>query len=180
MEKEMLGPLLGPLIGILGVVAGAFLNEWIRRGKRVEEFAMKLFEKRLTAYEGLYRKMNEGYELVEPVLEGELSKEERHTRISEAVLDVCRYVDENQLYINQEVAVHCCTAFMGAEDVGDVDDEVEREAAKSKVRLSYKQAKEMIRKETGLEDVDRLLAKVLKIRHESDVIEYMRKRMRGE
>ncbi len=163
------------LIGLGGVFLGILLNEYFRRSRRIEEYSLKLFDKRLSVYEGLFKVLGQAYETVQPVLNGTLDQEERHTIVSQAVLLIAGYTDENQLYLKDEVTLQCCTAFMSAEDIGDLKDEVKKEAEISRILKNYRDAKKMIRKECGLTDMDKLLTSMMKIKHDSPVIRYFKK-----
>ena len=123
------------LIGLFGVVAGVALNEVIRRSRRVETFTPKIFEKRLAKYEELMALLQAGYEVASDVMENpEHSVEDRHDLISGAVLSMARFTDQEELYIDAELAAHCVAVFMGAEDVMSIEDGVERETAKQHIR----------------------------------------------
>ena len=44
MKMSELAPLIGPLLGMLGVVVGGLLNEFLRKGRRVEEYSTGIRE----------------------------------------------------------------------------------------------------------------------------------------
>ena len=66
------------LIGVLGVLVGIFVNELLRRNRRIEDYSTKIFEKRLQVYEELYSKLHECYEASGDALEGDYSAKDRH------------------------------------------------------------------------------------------------------
>ena len=167
--------IFAPFIGIIGVLIGILLNEYYRKSRRIEDYAIKLFDKRLEAYEGLYKVIEEAYNIIQPLLEKMLDKEKRHAIVSEAIFKIANYTDENQLYLKDEVTVHCCTMFMSSEDVAALNSEVEKKATVNAILEDYKNAKQMIRKECGLTDVDNLLASMMNIKHDSPVIRYFRR-----
>jgi hypothetical protein len=60
---------LTPTIGVISLIAGVFLNELLRRRNRRELYAVKIFEKRLAAYEGLADLVNDASEVAAAVIE---------------------------------------------------------------------------------------------------------------
>ena len=97
---------------------GVALNEWIRRSSRIESYSATIFEKRLGIYEELWKKILAGREVAEEVIDNTaITAEQRHELISAVVLSIAGFCDENNLYLNEEVTVQCCTLFMGVEDI---------------------------------------------------------------
>jgi hypothetical protein len=106
--------ILTPIVGILGVVLGVLLNEVMRRKNRREVYAPKIFEKRLSAYEGLAEHIQSGSEIADEVIENlSLTKEQRHDLISVPISEIAKYVDSHRLYIDGELSAHCTALFMG-------------------------------------------------------------------
>lgn len=136
--------------------------------------AIKLFEKRMLVYEGLFRQITKGYEIISPIFESNLSKDKSDDLVSEAIFCIATYCDEHAQYLGEEIIVHSCTIFIGAEDVVEIVNQEERGLQILNIRSQYKQSLDMIKKEIGLKDIDRLWKKALKVRHKNDVINQFR------
>lgn len=46
------------IIGLTGMLLGILLNELLRRRNRIEGYAVRVFDKRLEIYEGLYERVS--------------------------------------------------------------------------------------------------------------------------
>jgi hypothetical protein len=103
-----------------------------------------------------------------------LSAEERNRIASSLVLGIAAFCDENTLYLNEEVTVHCCTVYIGIEDMAMFSSEAQRESAMADLRENYRKAREIIRAETGLKRLDSLFSKVTKAKYSSAGIRYYR------
>ena len=69
---------------------------------------------------------------------------------------------------------------MGMEDVYDLEDEAEKKIALERFYKNLRNAKEMIRKESGVEDINKPFSKITKAKHSSPIIKYYReKKKRG-
>src|SRR5205823_2119090 len=93
--------------------------------------------------------------------------------ISEVVLDIAKYCNQHAFYLNEELVVHCCCAYMGAEDVVRLKPS-QREDAICNVRELVKSAKHMIRQEAGLERIDKFFGTVTKAKLSGPIIERFR------
>ena len=163
------------LIGLFGVVAGVVLNEVLRRSRRVETFTPKIFEKRLAKYEELMALLQAGYEVASDVMENpEHSVEERHDLISGAALSIARFTDQEDLYIDDELAAHCVAAFLDAEDVMSIEDPAERETARRHIGDMYVEAKRMIREDSGVHQIDKLFKTIHKPKLSGPIIDRIR------
>jgi hypothetical protein len=160
-------------IGLLGILFGVAINEFVRRWIRIESYAGPVFEKRLTIYEGLHARIREGSNVAREILENQdLDKTQRHELISVAILDIASYCDENELYINEDLALHCTALFMGVEEIPDLPEGPQREEKIEEHREELLAAMRMIRKEAGIADLDKLFRSITKPKHSSAVIEY--------
>ncbi|MGL6495475.1 hypothetical protein ACSZNT_11130 [Aeromonas veronii] len=160
------------LIGLVGVLVGALLSQVFHRQNRVETYSHKVFERRLEVYESLMTLLQSGYEIANEVMENELlSTEERHALISQAIMPIASFVDKHGLYIDNYVAAHMTSTFMGAEDVLAETDETERKKLKSIIRLSYKTAKEIVLTESGAEEINKHFRCISRSKPTSPVIE---------
>ena len=169
------------LIGLVGVLIGALLSQVFHRQNRVETYSHKVFERRLEVYESLMALLQSGYDIASEVMENDLlSNEERRALISEAIMPIAAFVDEHALYIDKYVAAHMTSAFMGAEDVLAATDEKEREALVSAIRSSYKTAKEIVRTESGAEEINKHFRSISRSKPTSPVIERIKHLEKGD
>jgi xanthosine utilization system XapX-like protein len=163
------------LIGILGVTVGAGLNELLRRKARLEAYTVHVFDKRLEKYEELMGLVQGAYEVATDVMENpQYSSEQRHDLISGAILRIAQFTDDNELYIDPELAPHCVAAFMGAEDIHDVEHPQKRKERQREVLQNYTSAKRMIREDSGLAQIDKLFKTMTRPRISSPIIERIR------
>jgi hypothetical protein len=159
----------------VSLLLGVALNEWIRRSNRIEAYAAAVFQKRFSVYEQLWEKVRGAKDVADAVLEdASLTPEQRHEVVSGVMLDIAKFCDDNGLYLNEEVTVHCCTVFMGVEDIVPELSKKKREQLLSGFNTKFNQAKEIIRAETGLKRMDRLFRALTKAKYSSSVIEYFR------
>jgi hypothetical protein len=167
------------LIGLLGVMLGIFLNEQIRRRNRIENYSTSVFEKRLDLdlYEELFRRVSKYMETANIAIKNDtLTKEQRHECISNAIYEVTTFCDEHEMYISEELSVHCVATIMGVEDIYYIEDEKEKEDAVKNFYDDLLAAKRMIRKEAGISDLDKLFRSITKPKYSSPIIKYYRKR----
>lgn len=164
------------LIGLLGVLLGIILNEQLRRRNRIENYSTVVFERRLDLYEELFRRVQNYSEVATEVIENDdLSKEQRKGLVSAALHEVVGFCDENELYINEELSLHCMTILMGVEDIYYIEDKDEKKLKIKSFQENLLEAKRMIRKETGIADLDKLYRSITKAKHSSPIIEYYHK-----
>ncbi len=163
------------LIGILGVLLGASLNELLRRKSRIEVYTVRVFDKRLEKYEELIALMKDASEVATDVMENpEYTPEQRHELILAAIWPIAQFTEDNELYIDPELAPHCVATFMGAEDIQSIKDPQEREERSQEIRDMYVNAKRMIREDSGITEIDKLFKKMTKPRLSSPIIERIR------
>ena len=163
------------LIGIGGVLFGVLANELLRRNSRIETYTARIFDVRLAKYEELMGHLHAAYEIASDVMENpDYSAEEQHELISAAILQIAQFTDKNELYIDSDLAVHCVAIFTGAEDVRDIENADEQNDAKERIRDLYKLARQMIREDSGVAEIDKLLKKIAKPTFSGPVIEYIR------
>lgn len=166
----------GALLGLIGVLIGALVAEYFRRKSRVESYAQVVFERRLNVYEGLYSLVREASEVASGVMaeECELNHDERHALISTQILSLAEYADKHGLFIDEEVSMHVVAMFMGAEDVLDIDDTVERASARSSFLESLKLANDMIFQDSGLKEIHKHYKSVSHSEPDSAIIQYLK------
>ncbi|MGP0591480.1 hypothetical protein ACTRXD_02940 [Nitrospira sp. T9] len=165
----------GALIGLVGLLVGALLSEYFRRKNRIESYAQKVFERRLGIYEKLHEMLNTAYRIATEVMENDkLSGEERKELISSAILKLAEFTDEHALFIDEYISVHVVATFMGAEDVLDIDNGLERAAAKSGVLERFKEAKSLIYEDSGLREIDKHYKSISRSAPDSAIIRYLK------
>jgi hypothetical protein len=165
------------LVGLLGVIVGVLINEILRRKSRIESYASRVFDKRLEIYEGLYERVAACSEIANNVTRNkDYSFEERLIAVSDGVHSIVEWCDIYNMYLNDEIVVHCCPLLMGMENVYDLEDETEKKIALERFYKNLRNAKEMIRKESGVEDINKLFSKITKAKHSSPIIKYYREK----
>ena len=176
----MIAALIGVGGALAGVILGSGIAEIFRRSSRIESYASQVFNKRMQVYEELFSRVADGQSVAEEVMEADKStKDERHAKISAVILGLAEYCDKNAFYLNEELTVHCLTAFMGAEDVIDTKTAKKRAEVVRRVRDSAASAKKMIKADAGIERIDSFFRKVTRAKLSSPVIEYYRSLSQG-
>jgi hypothetical protein len=118
--------LIGLISGLVSGIVVIFLNELLRRRNRVENYSTSVFEKRLNLYETLFEYVSNYSQVAEEVIRNDqLTKEQKLELVSEALHTVAGFCDKHQLYLDDELALHCCTVMMGLEDTKNCDDKEE-------------------------------------------------------
>lgn len=167
------------LIGLLGVLIGILLNEMLRRRNRIESYATRVFDKRLEIYEGLYTRVCVSGEIANDVIKNpKYSQKERHEIVSATIHDIAGWCDSHEMYINEELAVHCTPLLMGVEEIYDIEDGNEKKDQIEQFRNNLQNAKKMIRKESGIQDIEKMFSSITKPKHTSPIIDYYRKKRR--
>ncbi|MCY4408280.1 MAG: hypothetical protein OXC15_18070 [Rhodospirillaceae bacterium] len=168
-----MGEIWPAIFGVIGVLSGVIANELLHRRRRIESYSARVFDVRLGKYSELVALLNSGYEIATEVMENtEHSKEERHSLISEVVLGIARFLDRNELFIDEEVRLQGIAAFMGAEDVLDIEDANKQEEERNTILQSYAQARKLIREHSGVAEVDKFFKRVAKPTSTSPAIDY--------
>lgn len=166
------------LIGLAGILIGLLINEHFRKTNRIENYSSKVFDKRLEIYEKLMLLVHEKSSLVTELIESielieEITKDVAHETCFKAGLDVMEYCDINQLYLNEEITVHIGATFVGTANMIDADKESKKVQLQN-FRMSVLEAKEMIKAESGIEELNDLFKKITKAKHNSPIIAYFR------
>jgi len=167
---------IGVIGGLAGVLTGSALTELLRRANRIESYASRVFDKRMQVHEQLFAKIVSARSVAEEVMEErKCPPDERHSIVSSVVLDIAEYCDDNALYLNEELTLHCVGSLIGAEDVAGIADAQEREQAAEHVRSNLMSATEMIRAESGIRMIEKFFGKLTRAKLSSPLIEYYRK-----
>jgi hypothetical protein len=136
------------VLAIVSLLLGVALNEWIRRSNRIESYATSVFQKRFSVYEQLWEKLRSAKDVADAVIgDATLTTEQRHDVVSGVVLDIAKFCDDNSLYLNDEVTVHCCTVFMAVEDILPEIGKKKREQMLSRFQTNFKKARDIIHAE---------------------------------
>jgi hypothetical protein len=163
------------VIAIASLLLGVGINELVRRSNRIESYSPYIFEKRFKVYEQLWEKLQAGNEKAGNIIaDDSLTAAQRHALVSEIIMDVAGYCDQNELLLNEEVAIQCCTVFMGVEDIKPELKERQRKKLEHHFRGEFKHAVEMIRAEAGLERMDKLFRSITRPKHTSDIVDFYR------
>jgi len=161
--------------GVVGSVVGAAVNELLRRSSRIEGYSARVFDKRLDAYELLLERYREAYNVASEVMKNvDMSSEKRHEAVSLIIHDIIRCSSSNELYLDDDLTAHCVATFMGAETALDFENEPEREAVREAVRSMYNEGRRMIREDSGVAGIDRLLKRIARPQISGEFIEYLR------
>lgn len=159
-------------IGFAGVVVGIVIAEFFRRGNRVEFYSQRLFERRLEAHEHLLSLVSTASTVAGEVMTDiALSKEDRHALMSSAIHGIAEFVDDKQMLIDPLVGAHATAFLMGVEDVPEIADPIDREAAASEFWKAIRETKSMIRQEAGAEQISKHFRSVARSRPSSPIIE---------
>lgn len=168
-------PIEAALIGLVGVLLGILINEILRRKNRIEGYAARVFDKRLEIYEGLYERIGVAGEVAIDLIENpEYSSEQRHELVSTAIHAIATWCDTNDMYINEELTVHCVPLLMGVEDIYEIADAEEKDDRIKQFREDFRRAKKMIRKEAGIEDIERMFSSIVRPKRSSAIIDHYR------
>jgi hypothetical protein len=164
------------IIGVLGVLLGIVFNEFIRRKNRIENYSQKIFENRLEVYEKLYELVDQASTTITDFIDDEsLSMEDKYNEAYEEGAKVLEYCTQKQFYLNEEIIVLIGSAFVGTSTIFETEDEKEIEDEIQKFRLDIKDAKQMILKESGIDEINKHFKSVAKVKYKSAIIDYYRK-----
>lgn len=155
-----------------GIILGVFLNELLRRRSRIESFSSTVFERRLGIYEELFKKIQAAYQIATDLIENPAySKEQRHDIVSDAILDIASFCDENDLFIDSDLVAHCTALLMGVEVIFHMTDEAEKQKAIHDFRDEYANTKRIIAEDSGVQQVNALFKSIAKPKLSSPIID---------
>ena len=163
------------IIGFLGILIGILLTELFRRRSWIEIYSTSIFEKRIALYEELMRKLDTASGVARDVIENpEYASDERQSRIFSAVISLDEYVDQNPLHLNEELGSHCVGMFLGVDNIYEMEDEDEKIRLKEGFWKDVRNAKSMVKKESGAEELNRLFKSITRAKHSSPLIDRIR------
>ncbi len=163
------------IIGILGVIAGIFINEYVRRKNRIENYSQRIFDKRLEVYEGLMSQLDKAAKNINTLIETtEGSKEEKIQIAFEAGLEILEYAEKYQLYINNDIIFHIGATFVNPKEIFELESGKEKDYLVNHFREEVQEAKLMIKNESGIGAVEKLFQSIIKASHKSPVLDYYR------
>jgi len=164
------------LIGPIGIILGIFINEYFKRKNRSSLFSEEIFRRKLDIYEKLYYKMREAYNFAHEIIEDKnLSKYERKKRWTNVVIPIMEYLDQNALYIDGNIRLHCSITLVGVEELADLPPN-EKKTQTKEYFTNWQQTSRLIREDCGLKRLDKFFSKINKPDITSDYIEYAHKR----
>ena len=168
--------MVAAFIGLLGVLIGVLINEHFRRRNRIETYSSRIFDKRIQIYEELYSKVTACSKIITDLIENpKYSREERQDMVSAAVHDLAQFGDDNSFYVNDQINVQYMTLMMGVEDVYYIDAANKKEQEINRVWKHLRDTQDMIKKESGIEELDKLFKSITRAEHKSDIIDYYNK-----
>jgi hypothetical protein len=163
------------LVGLVGVFFGILTNELVRRRNRIEGYASRVFDKRLEIYEGLYQRITSAGDVGRDVIENAgYTAETRHALVSASIHGIAEWCDRHDMYVNEELTVHCVALLMGVEEIFALSDTDEKDERTRRFSGDLVHAKRMIRKECGIEDIEKMFVGIVKPRRTSVIIDYYR------
>jgi len=164
----------GAIIGIAGVIAGTVLNEYLRRNRRAEQYSADIFRRRLEAYEVLMGLIGDGSTLASKAIHNaNLTPDQRRYLISLAIEPIAKHVDRNVLYIDEELATHCVSLFMGVEDIHDAPDSKQLRLLQEYYD-ALRETQRMIAEDSGVARINKLFRSINRPRITGAVIERIR------
>jgi hypothetical protein len=167
------------LIGLFGLLLGIAINETLRRGNRIENYAAQVFDKRLKIHEELYALVSVVGEPAKDVIENpNYSSKQRHGIVSAVIHEIANWCDKNEMYLSVELTLLCTPLLMGVEEIYDTEDSDEKQDLVTQFLDNLHNAKKMIRKESGIEDIEKMFSSITKPKHTSPIVAYYRKRKR--
>lgn len=160
------------LVGFFGVFIGILLSEYFRRNSRIENYSAQVFEKKLSIYEGLMTEIQRASSVITALHDNtELTIDTKREVASKAGMKVLDYSDKHKFYLDEEIAVHCCLAFVGVSDIFEEDND---EDELTGFRQAVKEAYSMIRIESGVAKLDGLFRSITKSSPGSSLIQCYR------
>lgn len=176
--------IIAAIFSLIGIIIGIIFNELLRRKNRIEVFSSVVFERRLSIYEQLYTKVQEGQSIINDIISNpSYSKEECVDIISNTILDLAAFSDKNGFYIDRDLAAHCTALWMGLEDICPISDDNERNQLIHEYTEKYKNTIRMIEEEAGINQLKNLFKSINKPKFNSptiDRINELRKEMREQ
>jgi hypothetical protein len=107
----------------------------------------------------------------------EYTDDDRHNVISAAVLEAAEFCDQNQLYLEEALTVHCVALLMGVEDIHPAGD-TSRQQLTDDFWRQLRNAKRMIKEASGASELEKLFRSVSRAKLTSPVIDYLAKMRR--
>lgn len=162
-------------ISIITFIAGYLISEIIRRINRAENFNTQIFNKRLDVFSELYSTWNRAYmdvsTFIEAIINGDFSESDdldgTHFILVSPLL---KLLDEKALFFSQELCIHCGAALLCPDDYSEESCKTYLERIKKQNRIVIN----MIRDESGLTMLNKNIKGIIKYKHKSDIITYLK------
>jgi hypothetical protein len=87
-------------------------------------------------------------------------------------MDIAEYNDKHMLYLNEEITIHCFMIILDIDNIYYIEDPKEKEKTIQQFNNNCVNLISMIRKETGLEKLDKFFTSITKAKHQSEIIDY--------
>jgi len=98
--------------------------------------------------------MSEARSIIPVIIDSlDLSKDERKRIWSDIVSDIACFLDKSELYISEEIEMHCFMTLIEVGDVFDIEDTKEQEDVRKRFTQDSARAMSLIKGETGLEKI---------------------------
>ncbi len=166
---------LAIIIGPISILATVLLTQFFKDKERESLFSGIIFERKLGIYEDLYHKMetiySEGISLAE---NKDLTKKERKEKWSESAISLAEFLDNNGMYINRDIQIHCTITVIGIEDIADLPEKKKKDALK-KFNDDRYEAERLIKEDIGVKRIEKFLSNINKPELTSRHIEYFNK-----
>lgn len=151
------------------------ISEYFRRRSRIEAYAKEIFQKRLAIYEALFHKINKARNIASDIFQNpDYSKDKRYSIWSDVVMEIAEHNDKNELYLNDEISLHCLSTIIGVDEYYYIKDPKEKENHIQQFRNNCTKLISMIKDESGLSKMHKLFGTITKAKHQSDFIAYYR------
>lgn len=172
-----LGPIIAAIIGVGGVLLGAAISEIVRRLSRAEQYSSIVFEKRLMAYEGLMRVVNDTNDAARFLWDDTLglTSDQIREEISAAIMTVIRYCEENSFFLEDDVTINAMTLYMGLDDAVDASSDLRKEVQK-KYNDDRTNVMHVIREAAGINKFNRIFQKSHRPNINTEISRYFRER----
>ena len=170
--------LISGITSVLTFCLGFIISEVVRRINRAEMINVQIFDKRLEIYHKFRSLINRTYkakiEFHEHLKSGEYEPEYIAQKYNEAVIALMEFMDDNSLFISEELGVHCMTTFVSHPEEYSEIEQCERELSED-----YKSIIQMLHSESGMKMLNKSMKKMLKYQHKSEYISYFQQQRKG-
>lgn len=87
--------------------------------------------------------------------------------------ELIQFIEDNSLYLDEELTVHCMALFIGVEDIHDAE-KADKQALLNNYRQMRMDALRMIADDSGATEINRLFKAINKPTIDGPIIRYLR------